>query len=119
MIYYNKILNPSNGKMVNIKSKTGKKILNKYILYSLLGGSKVSKQRSKHDKRKNNNPLSGMDPLSQIYEFYDNILNLIDNSEELLKIFAYFNKGGIDQMCNFSKKMSDEICNLENIEISN
>ena len=38
-MYYSKIVNPKTNKLVNIKSKSGKKILKNYIIYLKIGGS--------------------------------------------------------------------------------
>jgi hypothetical protein len=70
--------------------------------------------KNKNKKKKSKNPLSNMDPISQIREFKDNVNELNDNFKNIIKIVRPMVKNGIVMPCTISKKFSDTLCSLTN-----
>lgn len=108
---YDRIIDPITGSSYKLNTKKGKDVLFNYIKSNTLKGGR-GKTKGKSSSGGRNNPLAGSDPISQIYDFYDNFEEFWDNSEEFfelskhflnlgLKGYCYVNGGIVNEMCSF------------------
>lgn len=102
---YDKIIDPHSGKSYKLTTKKGKNILFKYLKYSYQNGGKSNKQER-------SNPLAGSNPISQIYELYDNFEQFWDNSEEFFKLSKHFMNLGLRGYCYVNGDIVHKICSL-------
>ena len=101
-MFYNYLIHPKTYNYIPLNSLYGKYLLNYYILK---GG------------RGENCPeqfLAQMDPVTQIRDFYYNVIEAVENSEELLKIIMHFIPKPIrdmivNKMCEITDKEVDAI----------
>ena len=116
---YNNIIDPYTGNHYNINSKKGKKILYDYVVSSInnkqIGGKgkKKKKKNKNKDSKGRTNPLVGMDPVSQVYDLYDNFEDMFNNGSHMLDISKKLFHIGTKSYCKISGKFTDNICNLK------
>lgn len=104
---YDTIINPYSGKSYKLTTKKGKNILFNYIKYSYQNGGK-----SKKSGNERSNPLAGSNPISQIYELYDNFEQFWDNSEEFFKLSKHFMNLGLRGYCYVNGDIVHKICSI-------
>lgn len=72
----------------------------------------VNKKNKNKQKIQKNNPLSNMDPISQIREFKENVHELNDNFKNIINIVKPMVKNGLVMPCNIAKNFSNTLCSL-------
>lgn len=99
-MFYRNLIHPKTYDYIPLNSLYGKYLLNYYILK---GGNKNECPKQF---------LAQMDPATQIRDFYYNVIQAVENSEELLKIIMHFIPKPIRNM------IVNKMCDLTSKEIN-
>ena len=110
---YNYIIDPKTNKNISIHTTSGKQLLLMYMTNVKHIGGKKKRKKKKKDSKGRSNPLSGLDPISQLYELYDNIEITFNNGGQIIKILEQLSAINKSLYCDLIKKITKFMCTLK------